>query len=46
MASQFLMESEIEEEKFPMNPILIQKEQEKDKKLQQDIKKNVHKYKK
>jgi hypothetical protein len=43
MASEFLLESEVEEEKFPMNPILIQKEQEKDKKLQQDIKKNVHK---
>jgi hypothetical protein len=46
MASQFLLESEVEEEKFPMNPILIHKEQEKDKKLQQGIKKNVHKYKK
>jgi hypothetical protein len=45
MASQFLLESEVEEEKFPMNPILIHKEQEKDKKLQKDIKKNVHKYK-
>jgi hypothetical protein len=45
MASEFLLESEVEDEKFPMNPILIQKEQEKDKKLQQDIKKHVHKYK-
>jgi hypothetical protein len=45
MASEFLLESEVEDEKFPMNPILIQKEQEKDKKLQQDIKKNVRKYK-
>jgi hypothetical protein len=45
MASEFLLESEVEDEKFPMNLILIQKEQEKDKKLQQDIKKNVHKYK-
>jgi hypothetical protein len=46
MASTFLLESEIEEEKFPMSPVLIQKEQEKDKKLQQDIQKNVQKYKK
>jgi hypothetical protein len=44
MASEFLLESEVKE--FPMNPLLIQKEQEKDKKLQQDIKKHVHKYKK
>jgi hypothetical protein len=40
------MESEVEEEKFPMNPVLIQKEQEKDQKLQQDIQKNANKYKK
>jgi hypothetical protein len=46
MASTFLLEAEVEEEKFPMNPVLIQKEQEKDKKLQQDIQKNVQKYKK
>jgi hypothetical protein len=39
MASEFLLESKVEDEKFPMNPILIQEEQEKDKKLQQDIKK-------
>jgi hypothetical protein len=46
MASTFLLESEIEEEKFPMNPALIQKEQEQDEKLQQDIQKNVEKYRK
>jgi hypothetical protein len=46
MASTFLLESEVKEEKFPMNTLLIQKEQEKDKKLQQDIQKNVQKYKK
>jgi transposase InsO family protein len=46
MASTFLMESEVEEEKFPMSPVLIQKEQEKDQKLQQDIQKNANKYKK
>jgi hypothetical protein len=46
MASEFLLESEVEDEKFPTNPILIQKEQEKVKKLQQNIKKHVHKYKK
>jgi hypothetical protein len=45
MASEFLLESDVEDEKFPMNPILIQKEQEKDKKLQHDIKNHVHKYK-
>jgi hypothetical protein len=44
MASTFLMESEMEEDKFPMNPALIQKEQEQDEKLQQDIQKNVEKY--
>jgi transposase InsO family protein len=44
MASTFLLESEVEEEKFPMNPILIQKEQEKDKKLQKEIQKNSNKY--
>jgi hypothetical protein len=38
MASEFLLETEVEDEKYPMNPILIQKEKEKDKKLQQDIK--------
>jgi hypothetical protein len=46
MASTFLLESEVEEDKFPMNPTLIQQEQEKDKKLQQDIQKNVEKYRK
>jgi putative transposase len=46
MACAFLLESEIEEEKFPMNPVLIQREQEKDKKLQQDIQQNVDKYRK
>jgi hypothetical protein len=45
MAFEYLLESEVEDEKFPMNPILFQKEQEKDKKLKQDIKNNVHKYK-
>jgi hypothetical protein len=38
MASQFLLESEVKEEKFPMNPILIYKEQEKDKKLGSEFK--------
>jgi hypothetical protein len=46
MAYTFLLESEVEEEKFTMNPILIQKEQEKDIKLQQDIQWNVEKYRK
>jgi hypothetical protein len=46
MASTFLLESEVEESKFPMNPQLIQQEQEKDKTLQQDIQKNVEKYRK
>jgi hypothetical protein len=45
MASTFLLESEVEEEKFPLNPIMIQKEQEKDKKLQKEIQKNSNKYK-
>jgi hypothetical protein len=45
-ASTFLLESEIEENKFLMNPTLIQKKQEQDKKLQQDIQKNVEKYRK
>jgi hypothetical protein len=44
MASTFLLESEVEEEKFSMNPVLIQKEQEKDKKLQKEIQKNSNKY--
>jgi hypothetical protein len=44
MAFTFLLESEVEEEKFFMNPILIQKEQEKDKKLQKEIQKNSNKY--
>jgi hypothetical protein len=46
MASTFLLESEVEEDKFPMNPKLIQQEQEKDKTLQQDIQKSVEKYQK
>jgi hypothetical protein len=46
MASTFLLESEIEEDKFLMNPVLIQKEQEQDEKLQQDIQRNVEKYRK
>jgi hypothetical protein len=33
MASTFLLESEIEEDKFPINPTLIQQEKEKDEKL-------------
>jgi hypothetical protein len=44
MASTFLLESEVKEETFPMNPILIQKEQEKDKKLQKEIQKNSNKF--
>jgi hypothetical protein len=44
MDSTFLLESEIKEDKFLMNPALIQKEQEQDEKLQQDIQKNVEKY--
>jgi hypothetical protein len=44
MASTFLLESEIEEEKFPMSPVLIQQEQSKDKELQKDIQKNAKKY--
>jgi hypothetical protein len=38
MASEFLLESEVEDEKFPMNPILIQKEQEKDKSFNKTLK--------
>jgi putative transposase len=44
MASTFLLETEVEEEKFPMSPVLIQQEQSKDKELQKDIQKNVKKY--
>jgi hypothetical protein len=44
MASTFLLESEVEEEKFPMSPVLIQQEQSRDKELQKDIQKNVKKY--
>jgi hypothetical protein len=44
MASTFLLESEVEEEKFPMSPVLIQQEQSKDKGLQKDIQKNAKKY--
>jgi hypothetical protein len=46
MASTFLLESEVEESKFLMNLPLIQQEQEKDMKLQQDIQKDVEKYRK
>jgi hypothetical protein len=46
MAFTFLLESEIEEEKFPMSPALIQKEQAKDKELQRDISKNPDRYRK
>jgi hypothetical protein len=44
MASTFLLETEIEEEKFPMSPVRIQQEQSRDKELQKDIQKNVKKY--
>jgi transposase InsO family protein len=46
MACTFLLESEIEEDKFPMSPALIQREQAKDKELQKDILKNPQKYRK
>jgi hypothetical protein len=46
MASTFLLESEVEEEKFPMSPALVQKEQAKDKELQKAISKNPDKYRK
>jgi transposase InsO family protein len=46
MASTFLLESEVEEEKFPMSPSLVQKEQAKDKELQKDISRNPDKYRK
>jgi hypothetical protein len=44
MASTFLLETEVEEEKFPMSPVLIQQEQSRDKELQKDIQKNIKKY--
>jgi hypothetical protein len=44
MASTFMLELEIEEEKFPMSPALIQREQENDKELQKDIYRNSEKY--
>lgn len=44
LAKKMISPREIEEEKFPLFPPLIQKEQRKDKKLQKELKKKPEKY--